>query len=98
MALIDRTLHGRPSTTRYVDHVSTKSPNYDTDESDYDIALATASPVGKAVLSHSLAEVDARKGGGDGIDRHGATWKTIDETILRQCLDKTAVLRNRRLE
>ena len=106
----DITELGRPSTTRSCDLVSQQQSNYGTHMSNYDTDhllllaqsgersdtdLAIASPVGRAVLLHSLEDADAREDDDAGIDRNNDAWKAIGEWILRPCLAKAADLRHR---
>ena len=43
--------------------------------------LATARPVRRAILAHSLEPFGVGGGDKDAIDRHHATWKTISDSI-----------------
>ena len=57
--------------------------------------LATAKPVGRACLAHSLEDADVKGSGDGGLNRHNGTRRTFDEPILRRCLDEAVGVRHR---
>ena len=63
-----------------------------------DRPIAIAWPVGRAILSHGLDDVDAMGGGDVGIDGNNDAWDPIGEPILRSRHACAAELRRRSIK